>query len=362
MNAMQEMEQQAYRMVAEEKAMAKIGKARARLVLGEAPEVVFFASICMGWLKVPRWDLPTLAVDGTHLFFNPDFTNSLTDDEMRAVIVHEAMHDALGHHYRFVGLDHRRANIAADLAINGIVETARFLLPKGRLMPGEKPFEKMPKMKSMEEYYRLLPTEKDGKYGQPGDDPGGCGGLAVPGDGSPADIREAEAMCKERIAAAREKAKSGYSWIKPNRRFLSQGIYMPGRMSEALGHGIIGQDASGSCWDKSILDRFAGEVNGILSAFNVRLTILCHDTRVTDSYEWKPGDGPLVLKPKGGGGTDHHCLFEWVKKKGIKPAFMVCLTDMYSSFPSKAPDYPVLWCSVSKGVKAPWGELLEVDL
>lgn len=396
---MEQIELDAKMMQDEEKALPAISRARARLVLGNTPEMAFFASICMGWRLQVAWWMPTMAVDGTHLFYNPSFVNTLTDDELRAVIVHEALHDALGHHCRMAGLDRQDANIAADLAINHIVTEAGFKLPKGAVHAGEGPFVKMPKGKSLEEYYALLPKRKKSKGDGDGDDPGRCGGILPPGDGSDADRRLTEQECKMRVAQARdlakqqkgntpgwldglvhdvlepkvnwrhvlrrfltERAKSDYSWTPPNRRFLSQGHYLPGCMSESVGHIVISVDASGSCWSKEVLSRFAGEVNGILASYSVTLTVMYNDTRVVDSFEWAPGRGPLTLEPKGGGGTCHKCVFEWIRDKNILPACLVCLTDMCTSFPVSAPEYPVLWCSVSKGVPAPWGHLVEVDL
>jgi predicted metal-dependent peptidase len=251
----------------------------------------------------------------------------------------------------------------------------------------------------MEGYYPLLPPSKKDGNGGDGDDPGRCGGIVPPGDGSEADRRLAEAEGKMRVASARElarqakgtapgwldglvsnilepkvnwkqilrrflteRAKSDYSWAPPNRRFLSQGYYLPGCTSDAVGHIVIAVDASGSCWDQSILNRFAGEVNGILASYEVKLTVLYHDTRVVDSFEWAPGKGALKLEPKGGGGTSHHCVTEWLKDKHIEPACLVCLTDCYTDYPS-SPHYPVLWCVVNNANPSPpFGTVLQVEL
>jgi len=76
---------------------------------------------------------------------------------------------------------------------------------------------------------------------------------------------------------------------------------------------------------------------------------------------WTPSDGPLVLKPCGGGGTDHRPVFDWIENEGMDPACLICLTDMYSTFPAHAPDYPVLWASTTEA-KGPWGRTIRVSV
>jgi predicted metal-dependent peptidase len=75
---------------------------------------------------------------------------------------------------------------------------------------------------------------------------------------------------------------------------------------------------------------------------------------------WDSSDGPIKLELVGGGGTDHRPVFDWIESEGIDPACLVCLTDLSSRFPDCGPDFPVLWASVAKGTKAPFGQLIEL--
>ena len=36
-------------------------------------------------------------------------------------------------------------------------------------------------------------------------------------------------------------------------------------------------------------------------------------------------------------------MFDWLAKSGLDPACVVCLTDLDTAFPPRAPDVPVLW-------------------
>ena len=62
--------------------------------------------------------IPTAAVDGTHLFINPDFFAPLTEKQIVFILCHEVLHCALLHFARMDGRDPRKWNYATDYEIN----------------------------------------------------------------------------------------------------------------------------------------------------------------------------------------------------------------------------------------------------
>jgi len=62
---------------------------------------------------------------------------------------------------------------------------------------------------------------------------------------------------------------------------------------------------------------------------------------------------------KGGGGTSFIPVFDEIEAMDLQPQAVIYLTDMIGSFPKSAP-YPVIWCSTSKGIKPPFGDLVEI--
>ncbi len=72
----------------------------------------------------------TMAVDGRHLFYNPEFVLSLTEDELVGVNAHEVAHCAFQHMTRRGHRDPRLWNVAGDYAINADLLDAGFVLPK----------------------------------------------------------------------------------------------------------------------------------------------------------------------------------------------------------------------------------------
>lgn len=410
----------ARKMDSEEKGAKAVSDARSRLIVGKEPKHAFFATLALRLEPEPDWKIETLTTDGKTLRYNPDYFLAHSPEVQVGLITHEVMHPAMGHHARRGNRDAKLWNIATDLAVNPLLLNSGFKLPPGALFPGKMPYEKFPNGLSAEEYYRLLEKEGDegqeqgqgqggegqgegqgkgqGKgqgQGQPSPDPGKCGGVEDAGDGSPSDAKTAEAEWEVAVAQAKEIAKqrgvlsaglarmveqilapkvdwkdqlrefiskharSDHSWSRPRRSLMAQGIYLPGLHSQILGEIAVAVDTSGSIGQKE-LNLFASEIQGILDAYDVTLTIIYHDSAVCHIQNWKSSDGPLRLEPKGGGGTNHKPVFAWLEKQDEVPTCLVCLTDLYSCFPDRAPDYPVLWASTVQGKVGPWGQTLEV--
>lgn len=399
------LEEAAARQVAEEAAWKGIAGARAKLVLGNDPRSAFFATLALRLKVEMDWETETMATDGRTLFVNPEWSNALTHDERTGIIAHESLHCALTHHCRREGRDPGRWNEACDCAINQVLLQSGFVLPKTRLMPGEGKYEKLPLEKSAEEYYALLAEPPSGTSGEQesGADPEGCGGADPGGCGEvrdakdPADAADQKAEWENAISQAEQASKgrgdlpaglarlvgqvlhppadwrdilrefvqatarNDYSWNHPNRRHVAAGLYLPGMRSQELGEVVIAVDTSGSVGPDE-LAVFGSEVEAILGAFDCSATIVYHDAAVVGVEEWRSSDGPLSLKPVGGGGTDHRPVFEWVEKEGRCPACIVCLTDLETTFPETQPDVPVLWAVVgSNQAPAPFGRVVHMS-
>jgi predicted metal-dependent peptidase len=158
----------------------------------------------------------------------------------------------------------------------------------------------------------------------------------------------------------RPAARNDYAWSRPNRRYLSQGLYLPGLHSDELGDIIIAVDTSGSVSSRE-LGLFAAEIDALLGAIDCTATVVYHDIRVQKVETWTPADGPLVLAPTGGGGTDHACVFEWLDSSDRTPSCVVCLTDLETQFPTRPPAVPVLWAKVGDAaVDPPFGRVVPI--
>jgi predicted metal-dependent peptidase len=123
---------------------------------------------------------------------------------------------------------------------------------------------------------------------------------------------------------------------------------------------VIVVDTSGSIGSDE-LNQFAAEMTAILREHQTSCTVIYCDAEVAGVEEFTSEDLPLILNPKGGGGTDFRPPFEWVDEKGLQPSCMIYLTDLEGTFPEQAPAYPTLWGIIGKSqITPPFGE--EVQL
>lgn len=156
-----------------------------------------------------------------------------------------------------------------------------------------------------------------------------------------------------------------YSWRTPSQRYTE--VYLPRLRSEHMPPFVIGWDTSGSMMSAKDQATVMAEVSAIIEEVMPEVThVVFFDARVTGTQEFMPGD-PLKYEPRGGGGTRFEPVFEWIEEQGIDPACLMMFTDMYGSFPSEEPSYPVLWASTTKPselsdrYQAPFGEMVYLD-
>lgn len=353
-----------------------LAKARTALVL-EHPFIGYIA------LNMPfkiDYTIRTAMTNGKEVRYNPYFMDAFGDEERKFVVAHECMHPMLDHTFRRGERQHSRWNKAGDYVINQLLtdesigKMPQFGLRDAQLYQAGK--------QTTDGIYNLLPDEDDTESM---DD-------CVDGAGSPADLAQQQAEWKVRVAQAAQAAKmmgkmSGglerlvkgvltpkvdwrnvlrkfvekcrtdeRSWTRPNRRFLSQGIYMPSISGETLGEIVIAVDCSGSIDDKA-LAQFAGEINAIKEDGRpVCIHLVYFDSEVSH-YEKYGRDDDLNIQSHGGGGTAFSPVFAYLEEHAIEPVACVFLTDLCCDDFGDAPSYPVLWVSTHKG-DAPFGEIV----
>jgi hypothetical protein len=147
------------------------------------------------------------------------------------------------------------------------------------------------------------------------------------------------------------------SWRRPNKRFISQGIYLPsrGRIPQ-MGVAVVVADVSGSI-DQLQINAFNGHLSRIHElCLPTTLHVLYVDTEVIKHEEFGPDD-EVKIQYVSGGGTHMPAAFDYLTKNGIDPEVIVFLTDGYTDF-GKEPDVPVVWC-ISTEVVAPYGETIQ---
>lgn len=159
-----------------------------------------------------------------------------------------------------------------------------------------------------------------------------------------------------------QRAKNDYNWMRPNRRYIAGGLYLPSLDSLETGELVIVIDSSGSTI--RMMDQFIAELSGILEMCRpTKIYVVYCDAAVGSYEEFGPDDLPLKVHVTGGGGTRFTPAFEWVAEQGIYPRAMIYLTDLEcSDYPDSEPEYPVLWAySGGQGTTPPFGQVVEID-
>lgn len=383
----------------EQEATKRIEHARLMAVLETDADRVFFSECAMRLQPKVSWTCKTLATDGKTLLYNPSYVKSLSMEELYGVAIgHETMHCSMLHFARFLPLnlsspyEHYIANIAADLEINPLCLSAKFVLPKGGVMPGQAPFGNLPSGKTMGTYYTML---LDSGYGKQGDGKGGftpsCGEV-IPSEDQ-AEASEASREWQDIVAAAQtaamkrgelsaglrrlidsvlkpkynpwvmledyllKKSHCDLTWMRPNRRYMSQGIIMPTKHGRELGDVVIMFDLSGSITNEQAR-MMAWTMESVISRCSGKVTMLYHDVEVNTVKEWESGDEMPTFSGNGGGGTSHIPAFEKIDELDIQPTVVVAVTDMESEFP-KSCDYPTVWLATeNNSQRAPFGDYM----
>ena len=138
------------------KAAAMIEAARFRAVYDMNLARAFWTDMALSLRPVPMPGIPTMCTDGRRLMFDPEFTVSLTPDEVHGVAVgHETIHCAQNH-FGWIEpwMDRRIAQLAADAEANEICVEAGFVLPKGAVIPGRGDYAYLPTGKVAREHHR----------------------------------------------------------------------------------------------------------------------------------------------------------------------------------------------------------------
>ena len=395
-------------------AAERIRKARTALLLDHP----FFGSLLFRLKSEECRSIPTMATNGLVLRYNPAFVDTLNAATLAGVMAHEVLHPALQHHTRRAKRDPRRWNEACDYAINPLLLDAGLSLPddvlvdpRFRGMSAEQIYnlreaEAQPESDSESDSAQGLNdsqgSESSDSTGSGNDDgspsvPESQGGIGQVIDapnagedesGNDEQAREWEIAVNQAAKLAQQAGKvpaglkrtlegaaeakvdwrellrrlwsdtipADSSWMRPNRRHIWSGLYLPGVVREGIGEIAIAVDCSGSVNARQ-LRLFEAEIRSILEGQRPeRVHVLYFDAEVQKVHTYSAGE-TLRLDPVGGGGTEFGPCFDWLSTRGIRPQTLVFLTDLYGTFPDSAPDYPVLWASTG-GRQAPFGSVI----
>lgn len=155
------------------------------------------------------------------------------------------------------------------------------------------------------------------------------------------------------------------SWLRPNRRYVHAGQYLPGSTSETTPPLVIAIDTSGSV-DQTMLDQFAQHIAAIADEFKPRaIHVIYCDSEVRHTQTFEQGD-LIELAARGGGGTAFAPVFDLIADVDNADTYqdiaaLIYITDLQGDTAIAEPDYPVLWATPSYiRDREPFGERIHL--
>ncbi len=208
------------------------------------------------------------------------------------------------------------------------------------------------------------PVARAFQYAERCDSPG-----YIPGDlrrlmGSQmAGVREETWQAAFRRIVESSLGRDEYTLARPHRRWLDQGFIVPGLRRDPMPSVVISLDTSGTMSPRHIAEVCA-EIRPVLARCGDAV-LLVHDAVIQEVVR---GNQAILAWleagwTRGGGGTDHCPVFDWIARAAIDPDLYVGLTDCASLYPEVPPAYPVVWVTprASNYGIAPWGTRLWAD-
>jgi predicted metal-dependent peptidase len=354
----------------------RLKKANVKLI--RHPETCLYGGvILMGETSIVdnERDCPTAYTDGLNKRYGRKFMEKLSDEAIRAVVLHEALHVMLKHiprHRDLMKENGRLANIAMDYVVNDIImnleDKTLCVLPKDCF------YDPMFHDWSVRRVYEYLKQEQEqgGGKGRPqesfdehSDDlmselqPGDLEKLgqkvdeAIHQGGTLAgrfgakiprvikDLMQPEIDWREVLQdfwTAHVRGADEFTWRKFNKHRLADDMYLPSTINETIGEVILAIDTSGSINNQDIA-KVASRIQELCDTLPPeRIRVLWWDTEVHGEqlFEGNYSQISRMLKPLGGGGTHAGCVSDYIIKNNLNADCMVMFTDGYV-------EDPVVW-------------------
>ena len=390
---------------------------RAFVQITRSPEYCLVSGVMLCGKSSVSDSVPTAQTDGWNVQYGRKFMAKLNEKEFTAVVLHETYHKAFRQLTVWKAIhkeNHRLANRAADYVINIMIDDADpnhrvAHLPEGALLDAQ--YRGM----NTKEVFEILKKKqgrkpKDGEEGEPLDDhewgeegkeggegnkegeegkEGGEGKEGVDRDRAIDNALRQGKVLQKRIGNGKgggttaldellaptvnwrdqlrefvtsiANGKDLSTWRRPSRRGMARDVYLPATYSETVGEIVVAIDTSGSIGGEELRSMVSEMVGICEQVMPDKVHLIWWGSSVVGEQVFEPGQYEGMarsLRPKDGGGTDLHCVFDWVIERRVTPACVVVLTDGCWDTPP-APPYPVLFGMTTDTV-SPFGTTIRI--
>ena len=392
---------------------------KAHVALMKHAETALYSGIMLMGKNVVVDEEITAYTDGYNKKYGSKFISKLTDQELRALVLHENLHVALKHIGRFKNEfkdNPHLMNASADYVVNDVImnlnDKALCKLPDGGLY-----HEKFHNW-SVKQVYDYLKKENSERaknaqslQGEMNGDSNSQGGKGMPTETlDEHDFSASEQMTPEQVGELSEKIDKAlrqggilagrmgsklpraiedllapkvdwrhelrdfvtsstkgsdeFTWRRFNKRLMANDIYMPSLENENVGELIIAIDTSGSIGSLELTE-FASELASICSVCSPSgVRVLWWDTEVHGEQKFEPSQYDSIaklLKPLGGGGTHVSSVSEYINKHKIVAEGVIVFTDGYVENDIQWNiSAPTMWLvTQNENLKVPSGKIIK---
>lgn len=337
---------------------------------------------------------PTAATDGRNLYYNTQFFNELSNNQIKFVIAHEILHCVFDHMDRRGKRDPQLYNIAADYIVNNTLVREK-IGSKVDQIPifqdfgydgwtseeiYDYLFDQAEKIKVSGELLDDHPDWTQGDGSEDGQGKEGSGDRGETADGRPVysqeELDKIKEEFKESMISAYQNSGAGsvpaevqrvikeltepkmdwreilhqqiqsmvkndFTFTRPSRKSCG-GAVLPGMDRDETIELCIALDVSGSIDDYQVRD-FLSEVQGITEQYeDFEVTVWSFSTEVYNKQVFAPheeNDDVSTYQPVGGGGTDFMANWRFMKEEDIEPKKFLMFTDGMPAGEWGDPDY-----------------------
>lgn len=372
---------------------SKISQAKAKLLV----DYPYFGTLASKLELVLNENIQAFKGDGKKLEYSSDFMQNAEISEIEFILANGAMHQSLAHENRKNGRSGWLWQMATDMAINDM------LVENGLNRPNAAQYRVRFEGMYAEEIYAELKSDilrEDDELEYEADDADDVQNndekeqekekKEQTQEELQEEILQEQLLAEEAISLLESEFKQGeapahidrffkldffgkidwrdelksaldryfrddYVLIPPNKKFLSQGIYLPSTTSQTF-RLVIAIDSSGSV-DEELLSQFLSEVNFLMSLVShYQIELIVCDEKIHFHKTFYSGES-LEVDIKGGSGTDFRPVFKFIESAFDDVKLLLYFTDLEGKFPKEEPSYSVKWIT-PKAKERPFGEII----
>ena len=337
----------------------------------------FFGNLAtrMQLINADEW-CPTAATDGKRFYYNSEFVNKMPLKQVEFLVGHEVLHAVYDHMGRRGDRDPKIWNIADDFCVNSdlidqrigekITVCGMLYDPKYKGMSAEEVYDDLMQNADKVDINKLAQQLLDEHLD--GNDDRGDGDGDQDGNGRPRlskaerdairdEVREAVMQAAQAVGAGNlpggvkrlikdltepqiswkelleqqilSTIKDDYTFARPGRKSWHMDAILPASKPGETIDIFIGIDTSGSIGPEE-LKIFFSEIKGIMDSYSeYKIRVVGWDTEIGGVGEFTSEnmEDITTFDPKGGGGTDPHCVWEYLIEEGIEPKKLIMFTD-----------------------------------